>query len=186
MLVVEREMICDSRDSGVNVAAAEVLGADFLAGCGLHERRAAEEDRARALDDDGFVTHRRDVRAAGRGAAHHERDLGDPGRRHPGLVVEDPSEVVAVREDVGLEGEECAATVDEVHARQAVLEGDLLGPQVLLDGQRVVRPAFDRRVIGNDDDARPLDAADSGDDPGRWSLVVVDAVRGEWAELQEG
>ena len=185
MLVVEREVICDARDRGVDVASAEVLGADLLAGRGLHERRAAEEDRARSLDDDGLVAHRRDVRAAGRGAAHHERDLGDPGRRHPGLVVEDPAEVVAVGEDVGLEGEEGAAAVDEVDARQAVLEGDLLGPEVLLDGQRVVRPALDRRVVGDDDDARPLDAADPGDDPGRWGLVVVEAVGRERAQLEE-
>ena len=47
-------------------------------------------------------------------------------------------------------GQERAAGVDEVDARQAVLLGDLLRAQVLLDGQRVVRAALDGRVVGDD------------------------------------
>ena len=160
-------------------AAAEVLGADLLAGRGLHERRPAEEDRAGAPDDHGLVAHRRDVGAAGGARAHHERDLGDPGGRHPGLVVEDPAEVVAIREDVGLEREEGAAAVDEVDARQAVLEGDLLGPEVLLHRHRVVGAALDRRVVGDDHARRPLDRPDPGDDPGARGVVVVQAGRRE-------
>ena len=158
---------------------------DLLAGRGLHERRPAEEDRADAPDDHGLVAHRRDVGAAGGRAAHDERDLGDPGRRHPGLVVEDPAEVVAVGEDVGLERQERAAAVDEVDARQPVLERDLLGPEVLLDRHRVVGAALDGRVVGDDDDARALDRADAGDDAGARGLVVVQAVRGERAQLEE-
>ena len=65
MLVVEGQVVGDARIARVDVAAAEFLGVDLLAGRGLHERRPAEEDRARAPDDDGLVAHRRDVRAAG-------------------------------------------------------------------------------------------------------------------------
>jgi hypothetical protein len=36
----------DAGDARMHVAAAEVLGADHFAGGGLHQRRAAEEDRA--------------------------------------------------------------------------------------------------------------------------------------------
>ena len=118
--------------------------------------------------------------------AHDERDLRDPGRRHPGLVVEDPAEVVAVREDLGLERQERAAAVDEVDARQPVLERDLLGAEVLLDRHRVVRAALDRRVVGDDHAGRALDPADAGDDPGARRLVVVQAGRGERAQLEEG
>ena len=171
--------------AGVDLGAAQVLGGHVLAGRGLHERRAAEEDRAGALDDDGLVAHRRDVGAAGRAAAHDQRDLRDARRRHPGLVVEDPAEVVAVREDVGLERQERAAAVDEVDARQPVLERDLLGPQVLLDGHRVVGAALDRRVVGDDDAGRALHAADAGDDPGARGVVVVQAVGGQRAQLEE-
>jgi len=80
--IVLGEMIGDTRQAGVYVAAAQVLGAHHLAGRGLHERRAAEEDRAALVaHDDRLVAHRGDVGAARRAAAHHDRDLRDAGRR---------------------------------------------------------------------------------------------------------
>jgi hypothetical protein len=93
--------------------------------------------------------------------------------------------VVAVGEDVRLEGQEGPAAVDQVDARQPVLGRDLLRPEVLLDGQRVVGPALDRRVVGDHDARRPLDPADAGHDPGARRLVVVEAVGGQRAQLQE-
>ena len=48
-------MVGDAGDAAVHVGAAELLGADHLAGRGLHQRRAAEKDRALALDDDALV-----------------------------------------------------------------------------------------------------------------------------------
>ena len=186
VLVVERLVVGDAGPAGVDLGATELLGRDVLAGRGLHQRRPAEEDRAGAADDDGLVAHRGDVRAAGRARPHDERDLRDPGRRHPRLVVEDPPEVVAVGKDLGLERQERAARIDEVDARQPVLERDLLRPQVLLDRHRVVGAALDRRVVGDDHAGRALDAADAGDDAGAGRLVVVEAVRGERAQLEEG
>ena len=176
MLVVERLVVGDARAAGMDLGSTELLGGHVLAGGGLHQRRPAEEDRPGAADDDRLVAHRRDVCAAGRARAHDERHLRDPGRRHPRLVVEDPAEVVAVREDLGLERQERAAQIDQVDARQPVLEGDLLGPQVLLDGHRVVGAALDRGVVGDDHAGGPLDATDAGDDPGARRLVVVQAV----------
>ena len=61
----------------VEVAAAEILGRDHLAGRRLHQRRAAEEDRALVADDHALVRHRRHIGAAGGAAAHHAGDLGD-------------------------------------------------------------------------------------------------------------
>ena len=159
VLVVERLVVGDAGAAGMDLRAAEVLRRDLLAGRGLHQRRAAEEDRAGALHDHGLVAHRRHVRAAGGRRAHDERDLRDARRRHPGLVVEDPPEVLPIREDVGLQRQERAAAVDEVDARQPVLERDLLRAQVLLDGHRVVGAALDRRVVGDDDAGRALDLA---------------------------
>jgi hypothetical protein len=54
---------------------------------------------------------------------------------------------------VVLHRQERAARVDEVDARQPVVQRDLLRAQVLLDRHGVVRAALDRRVVG-DDDAR--------------------------------
>ncbi len=41
----------------------------------LHQRRAAEENRALIAHDDGFVRHGRHIGAARRAGAHHHRDL---------------------------------------------------------------------------------------------------------------
>lgn len=55
-----------------------------------------------------------------------------------------------VGEDVGLVRESGTTTLDEVHAGKAVLEGDLLGTEVLLDSEGVVSAALDGGVVGDD------------------------------------
>src|SRR2546423_1459211 len=55
--------------------AAESRGRDHLAGCGLHQRRSAEEDRTLVAHDDALVRHGRHVGPAGGAGAHHDRDL---------------------------------------------------------------------------------------------------------------
>ena len=82
---------------------------------------------------------------------------GMPFGRHPRLVEEDAAEVVAVGEDLVLQRQEGAAGVDEVDAREAVLLGDLLGAQVLLDRERVVGAALHGGVVGDDDALAALD-----------------------------
>ena len=62
--VVLGPVIGDARDAGVDLGAAQVLGADHLAGGRLHQGRPAEEDGAHTGDDDALVRHRRDVGAA--------------------------------------------------------------------------------------------------------------------------
>ncbi len=185
MLIVEGLVVGHTGDPGVDARPAELLGRDVLAGGRLHERGAAKEDRPRPAHDDRLVAHRRDIGAAGGGRAHDQGDLGHARGGQPGLVVEDPAEVVAVGEDLGLEREEGAAAVDEVDAREPVLEGDLLGAQVLLHGHRVVGAALDRGVVGDDDAGRALDPADPGDDPGARGLVVVHPAGGQRAQLEE-
>ncbi|MGC0347435.1 hypothetical protein RKD34_003015 [Streptomyces sp. SAI-218] len=170
----------------MHLAAAELLGGDDLAGGGLHQRGAAEEDRALVADDDGLVAHRGDVGAPGRAGSEDGGDLRDPGPRHPGLVVEDPPEVLAVREDLVLHRQEGAAGVHQVDARQAVVERDLLCAQVLLHRHRVVRAALDGGVVGDDHALAPAHPPDPGDDPGRRGLAVVQPVGGERGQLQEG
>jgi hypothetical protein len=160
VVVVLGEVVHDARQAGVHVAAAELLGGDDLARGRLHERRAAEEDRALLADDDRLVAHRGDVGAARRARPHDARDLRDAELRHRRLVEEDPPEVLAVGEDLVLERQERAARVDEVHARQPVVQRDLLRAQVLLDRHGVVRAALDGRVVGHDDDAPAGDHAD--------------------------
>ena len=185
MRVVFRVVVGDSGQSGVDVGAAKFLGGDFLTGRGLHERRAAEENRPGALDDDRLVRHRGHVRAARRARSHHDGDLREAGGRHARLVEEDAAEVLAIRKDVCLERQERAAGVYQVHARQVVLERDLLCPQVLLDGERVVRAALDRRVVGDDHDLASRDAGNPRHEAGAGRVVLVHLEGGKRRELEE-
>ena len=101
------------------------------------------------------------------------------------LVVEDAAEVLAVGEDLVLLGQERAARVDEVDARQLVLEGDLLGAQVLLHRHRVVGAALDGGVVGDDEHLSAVHHADAGDDAGAGAGAAVQALGGERRDLQE-
>ena len=58
--------------------------------------------------------------------------------------------MLAIGKHLGLQRQERAARIDEVDARQAVLQRDFLRPQMLLYGHRVVGAAFDGGVVGDD------------------------------------
>ena len=185
VFVVVGEVVGDTGHPRVQVAAAELLGRDDLAGGGLHQRRTAEKDRALLADDDGLVAHRRHVGAARRARAQYRRHLRNALGAHGRLVVEDPPEMLAVGKHLVLARQEGAAGVDEVDARQPILQRDLLCAQVLLDRHRVVGAALDRRVVGDDHALAPGHPADPGDDPGSRGLVVVHTGGGQRRQLQE-
>ena len=147
----------------MHVGAAQILGADHLAGGGLHQRGAGQEDGALVAHDDALVAHRRDVGAAGGAGAHHHGDLGMPAADMLRLVVEDAAEMVAVGEHLVLVRQVGAAAVHQVDAGQPVLQRDLLRAEVLLHGQREVGAALHRGVVGDDHALAPGDAADAGD-----------------------
>ncbi len=125
------------------------------------------------------------VGAAGGARTHDHGDLRDAGGRQPCLVVEDPAEMIAIREHLVLQRQERAARIDEVDAGQAVLERDLLRAQVLLDGDRVVRAALDRRVVGDHEQFAAVDAADAGHQARGRRVVAVQAVGGERRDLEK-
>ncbi len=183
--IVVREVVGDAGQACVDVGAAQFFGGDFLAGRCLHQGRAGQENRPRAVDDDRFVRHRRHIGAAGRARPHDHRDLRNPLGRHPGLVEEDSPEVLAIGEHLGLERQERAARIDQVDAGQAILERHLLGADVLLDRDREVGAALHRRVVGDDQDLAPGYAANARDEAGRRRLVVVHLERGERRQLEE-
>ncbi len=178
-------MIGNAGQARVHVAAAEILGAHFLAGGGLHERRAAEKDRPLVTNDDRLVAHRGHVRAARGARAHHDRDLRDARGRQVRLVEEDPAEVVSIGEHIVLIRQVRAARIDEVHARQPVLGRDLLRAHVLLHRDRIVGAALDRRVVADDHALAAGDPADAGDEARARRIVVVHPVRGELRQLEE-
>ena len=93
--------------------------------------------------------------------------------------------MVAVGKDLVLVGQVRAAAVDQIDAGQAAFLGDLLGAQVLLDRHRVIGAALDRRVIGDDHHVLAMHPPDPGDDPRTGRGPVVQAMRGQRADLQE-
>ncbi len=170
----------------MQVAAAEIFGGHHLAGRGLHQRWAAEEDRALVAHDHRLVAHRRHVRTACGARPEDGGDLRDAFGRQVGLVIEDATEVLAVGENLVLARQERSPGVDKVNTRQAVLPGDLLCAQVLLDGDRVIRAALHRRVVGHDHAFATGDSADACDHSRAGAFVVVHAVGGQRSQLQEG
>src|SRR3990172_5702363 len=102
VLVVERLVVGDAGDAGVDGGPAQLLGGDILAGGRFPQWRTTQEDGAGAANDDRLVAHGRHVGAARRATPHDQRDLRDARGAHLGLVVEDAPEVVAVGEDLVL------------------------------------------------------------------------------------
>ena len=145
--VVVGEMIADAGERGMGDATTEVLGRDHFAGRGFDQRGTAQEDGPLVAHDDGLVADSGNVGATGGAGAQDRRDLRDPGGRHPGLVVEDPAEMVTVRKDLVLPGQERSTRVDEIDAGQTVLGGDFLCAEVLLDSHRVIGATLDRWVV---------------------------------------
>src|SRR5688500_18072053 len=172
-------MIGNPTKSCVYIRAAEILRADIFARGGFDERRSTEEDRARTFDDDGFVAHGRDVRAARRARAHYRRDLWNLLCRHARLIVEDATEMRSVGKDFILQGQKRPTRTDEIQAGQIILFGDLLGAQMLLDRHREVRPAFDSGIVGDDERFAIADASNTSNYSSSRSLVIVEISRGK-------
>ncbi len=170
----------------MGLGAAQFLGGDDLAGGGLHQGRAGQEDGALAADDDALVRHGRHIGAACRARAHDAGDLGDALGAHPGLVEEDAAEVVAVGEHLGLVRQVGPAGVHQIDARKPVLLSDFLGSEVFLHRHGEVGSALHRGVVGHDHHLAPRYPADAGDDPRAGRLAAIEVEGGQGADLQEG
>ena len=90
-----------------------------------------------------------------------------------------------VRENLILLGEERAPGVDKIEAGQAVLPGDVLRAQMLLDRQRIVSAALDGRVIRRDHALPPRNAAYAGDKTCGVRIAAIKSVRGERRDLEK-
>ncbi len=159
-MLVDREVVGQSRRTRVHLRAPERLVVGLLTGGHLHQRRAAEEHLRLSLDHHGVVAHARHVGAAGRGVAEDQRDRRDLRRTRAGDVAE---QLAAGDEDLLLRRQVGAARLDERDGREPVLLGDLGGAEDLLDRPRVRGAALHRRVVGGDHALDALDHADAGD-----------------------
>src|SRR6202049_1770266 len=97
--------------------------------------------------DDGMVGHGRHIGAARRARAVHHRDLRDALRREARLIEKYSAEVLAVGKYFILLRQKSASAFDQVDARQLVVAGNLLCPQMLLHGERIVGSPLHRRGV---------------------------------------
>mmetsp|Transcript_19690 Transcript_19690/g.56468 ORF Transcript_19690/g.56468 Transcript_19690/m.56468 type:complete len:261 (-) Transcript_19690:181-963(-) len=184
-MFVECVVVGHPGEAAVEVRTTQLLGCHHLTSRGFDEWRSAKENGAVALDDDGLVGHGRHIGATGSAGTHHHRYLRDPDCGHVGLVVEDAAEVIPIRKDVSLSGQVGPSRVNQVHARQVVLHGDLLRPQVFLDRDGVVRPALDRRVVGHNHRQPPADGPDARHDAAARHNVLIQIMPSQLRQLQE-
>ena len=178
--LVGGEVVGQPGEPRVHLGTTERLVVGLLPRGHLQQRGAGEEHLGAFLDHHHVIGHAWEVGATGRGVAEHESDRRDAVRRRPGQVAEGSP---AGDEDLLLRRQVGAAGLDEVDRREAVLQGDVGGPEGLAQRVRVARSAPHRRVAGADQALDAADDADAGDDAG--ADRVVGAVRGERAELQE-
>ena len=179
-------MVGDTRYAGVHLCSAQGLRVHLLARGRAHQRGSPEKDGSLLPHHHNLVAHGWNVGAARGARPHNHRHLGDAQGRHLGLIVENASEVVAVGKHLGLQRQESAAGIHQVDAGQVVLQGNLLGAKVLLDGYRVVGAALNGGVVGQDHHLFALDYADTSHNAGRRFLAVVHLPCRQRAELEEG
>ena len=106
--------------------------------------------------------------------------------RHARLVVEDAAEMLAVGKHLRLQRQEGTTGIDEIDTRQPIVERHLLGAEVFLDGEGIVRATLDCRVVGHDEDIAAGHPANPGHEACARRLVVVDVPGGKRRQLEKG
>ena len=170
----------------MDVGTTQFLCRHHLAGCGFYQRWSPEKNRALIAHDDALIGHRRNIGAAGRAGPHHDRDLRNAERGHLRLVVEDAAEMPLVRENIVLLGQERTTGVDHIDARQIILAGNVLGPQMLLHRHRIVGATLDGGVVGNDHAFAPRDPSHARDDARRMHVSAVEVVSRQRRQFEKG
>src|SRR5215470_1676991 len=169
----------------MHVGTSELLSRHLLSSRRFHQRRPAQENRALIADDNRLIAHCGNVCSTSCARTQNSSDLINALTGHSSLVVEDPSEMIAIRKYLGLKWKERSAGIDQVKTRQMVLQRNFLGPQVLFHGDGEVSAALDCRIIGNDDRLVTVNHADAGNKTGARRLIIVHARGSESAELEE-
>ena len=93
--------------------------------------------------------------------------------------------MIAVGEHLVLSRQEGAAAFDQVDAGQCVVRRDLLGPQMLLHGERIIGSAFDRGIIGHDHALAGRYPPDPGNEPRARQFLAIHTLSGQCRQLQE-
>ena len=183
--LVARKVVRYARDRRVHFGAAQRFPVDDLLDRGLDDLRAAEMHAAVAGGHHHLVRQRRDVGATCGAFAEHGRYLRNALSRHPALPVERAAKMILIGKHFIALRQVGAAAIDQIDHRQAVLESDILGADVLADGLLVERAALGGGIVGDDHADHAADGSDAGDDPGRGHRIVVEPPCRERREFEE-
>ena len=156
----------------MHITAAQVFCTDHLTGCRFDQRRATEENRTLIFNDNRFIAHRRHICPAGGTGTHNDCDLRYAFGRHICLIVKNPSEVIAIRKYFILIRQIGTTGIHQINTRQVVLLSNFLRAQMLFNRHRIIRTAFDRRIITDDHTFLPGDTTNTGNHACRWCCIL--------------
>ena len=108
-------------------AATQGFVVYILANGGFYEVATGQEDGAGFIYDEGFIAHDGQVGAPGHTASHYGGNLGDAHAAHDGVVAENATEVLFIRENFVLHGQVNPGAVYQVDDGQVVFHGNFLG-----------------------------------------------------------
>ncbi len=185
--VVLGEEFGGAGDLRVHLGAAQVFVLRDFTGRGLQQRRAGQKHLGLLAHHDHVVRQTRACRRRRQWTNHAPRvTCGMPAADSTRLVGKG---LAAGDEQFGLVHQVGAAGLDHGHARQLLLQRDLLDAQTLLHAPRRHRAALDGEVAGVDHAAHAGDVADAGDVVAarqRAVLVVVILVAAQRLQFQPG
>ena len=101
------------------------------------------------------------------------------------MIEENTAEVISVRKYLILPRQKRTAAFHQVDAGQRVIAGNLLRPQMLLHGKRIVGAAFYGGIVGNHHAFARGYPSDAGDQAGARQLFAIYPLRRERGELEE-
>ena len=142
----------------MHFGSAQRLFVDHLTGSHLHQRRSAQEHLRLILDHYHVVGHARQIRAAGRRVAEHNRDARDAHLRAASdLAKTSPArnEYLCLDWKIGARG------FYEADAWQVVLRADVGEPAVLELADLAHRAAFDGCLVSDDQAFAARDQTDA-------------------------
>ena len=77
MYVVFGQVVSYAGDHGMHLCSPQLFSGHRIPCSGFHQRGAADENSSLVTDDDGLVTHSRNVCATSSTRPHHHSDLRD-------------------------------------------------------------------------------------------------------------
>src|SRR5579875_689039 len=165
-LIVRFAKIYRSADLGMHPGPAQFFCGNLLPDGSLNQSRAGEKESA-ALSHQDVVAHDGQVSAASHAHTHDGCDLRNAHGAHHGIIAEDTAEIVRIRKNIFLKGQEYPGRIYQVNRRNVIVDSDLLRAQDLLGGHGEECPSLHRSVVCDDHHEPALNPPKACDDSSR-------------------